>query len=104
MLVQRRADDRTRVEFFDPNDDPLDLTDWAVYAQIWDKKRTEKYADFTVDYVDRANGVVELLLYAIDTEDLPCECFYDVMLEDPSNFKEYYLEGAIYVSEGYSEP
>lgn len=104
MLLQRRADDKTRLEFRDSEDAPIDLSGWTVYAQIWDKKRTQKYADFTVDYVDRINGVVDLILYAVDTDELPCECFYDVMLEDPSNFKEYYLEGIIYVSEGYTAP
>lgn len=104
LPLQRRADDRTRLEFYDSNDDPINLTGWTVYASIWDKARTTKYADFDIEYVDRPNGVVNLFLSSEDSEGLPCECFYDVMLEDSLGFKEYYLEGNVYVSEGYTEP
>ena len=36
------------------------------------------------------------------TATLPNEVYYDVLLTNPSGLKEYYLEGIIYVSEGYT--
>lgn len=104
IILQRRADYLLRLQFKDSNDAPIDLTGWSAYSQIWSKGRTEKYADFTVEYIDRPAGVIALKLLAVETEEIPCEAFYDVMLEDSNGFKQYYLEGLVYVSEGYSTP
>lgn len=104
MLVQRRADHRLRIEIEDDTGAPLNMTGWTVYAQIWNKERTTKYADFAVQYTDRPNGVFHISLTATETTSLPCESFYDVMLEDTSGFKQYYLEGLVYISEGYTAP
>ena len=32
------------------------------------------------------------------------ELYYDVLLENASGLREYYLEGVIFVSEGYTRP
>jgi hypothetical protein len=104
IILQRRADYILRLQFKDSNDAPIDLTSWIAYSQIWDKGRTIKYVDFTIEYIDRPDGVIGLKLLAAETEDIPCEAFYDVMLEDSNGFKQYYLEGLVYVSEGYSAP
>lgn len=37
-----------------------------------------------------------------DTTDFPDELRYDVLLTNPSGLKEYYLEGIIYVDQGYT--
>lgn len=103
ILMQRRADFSLALQFRDSAGAPIDLNGWAAYSQIWDKRRTIKYADFTIVYDDRADGRITLELDLIDTIDIPCEAFYDVLLEDPSGKKEYYLEGLVYVSEGYTE-
>lgn len=104
ILVQRRADYRIRLEFEDANGDPINLTGWTVYAQVWDKGRTTKYADFTVEYTDRVNGAIHISLNPVQTAGLPCESFYDVMLQDTAGLKQYYLEGIVYISEGYTAP
>lgn len=100
--IQRRSDHPLPLEFEQPNGSPMNLTGWTVYAQVWDKARTTKYADFTVTYVDRVLGKIQLSLTEAQTAILPNECFYDVKLENPSGIAEYYLEGIIYVSEGYT--
>lgn len=38
--LQRRADFYLQLQFKDSGGVPIDLTGWAVYAQIWDKGRT----------------------------------------------------------------
>lgn len=80
----------------------MNLTGWEVVAQIWDLSRSTKYADFDVEYVDRAEGSVRLLLDYEETEDLPSEAAYDVLLVNPSGRREYYIEGTITVSEGFT--
>jgi hypothetical protein len=36
------------------------------------------------------------------TATFPDEAYYDVLLTNPSGLKEYYLEGLVFVSEGYT--
>ncbi|MFZ9656060.1 MAG: hypothetical protein ACO29V_10455 [Limnohabitans sp.] len=102
---QRRADFQLNLTFKTSEGVPIDLSDFTVLAQVWDKCRTTKYGDFTVDTADEVDGNVILTLgYAI-TEVLPDEAYYDVMLiDDSSGLRSYYLEGIVRPSEGYTEP
>jgi hypothetical protein len=104
ITIQRRADYELCLNFKESDLAPIDLTDWTLYAQIWDKARTVKYADFSVVYVDRALGETKLVLTDTQSATLPDEAFYDVLLESPSGKREYYLEGNVYASEGYTQP
>ena len=102
ISLQRRADYYVTLQFKDAAGTAIDLTGWTVAAQVWDKTRTTKHADFAVDYTDRAAGTVKISLTDEQTALLPNEAYYDVLLTDTANVKEYYLEGIIYVSEGYT--
>jgi hypothetical protein len=102
ISLQRRADYYVTLQFKDAAGTAIDLTGWTVAAQAWDKTRTTKHADFAVDYTDRAAGTVKISLTDEQTALLPNEAYYDVLLTDTANVKEYYLEGIIYVSEGYT--
>jgi hypothetical protein len=102
--LQRRADHELLLQFKDSLDAPIDLTGWIAYAQAWNFDRTIKYADFVVSYVNRLAGSIKIALTDTQTALLPDEVFYDVLLENPSGLREYYLEGIIYVSEGYTAP
>lgn len=102
IALQRRADHSITLQFKDSNDDAINLTGWSVAAQAWNKNRTTKYADFAIDYTNRVAGTVTISLTDTQTEALPDEVYYDVLLTNPSGLKEYYLEGIVYVSEGYT--
>lgn len=102
LKVQRRADYSILLGFKDSNQTPLNLTGWQVYAQIWDQGRSTKYADFTVEYVNRSSGEIKLKLPYNTTTTLPPESVYDVLLLNASGEREYYLEGSVLASEGYS--
>ena len=102
ISLQRRADYSITLQFKDSNDAAINLTGWTVAAQAWTQARTTKYADFTVTYTNRATGTVAIALTDDQTAILPDEAYYDVLLTNPSGLKEYYLEGIIYVSEGYT--
>ena len=102
ISLQRRADYSIALQFDDSTGAPINLTGWTVYAQAWNRQRTTKYADFAVTYVNRANGQITISLTDSQTTTFPDECYYDVLLENPSTIREYYLEGTIYVSEGYT--
>lgn len=102
ISLQRRADYEVQLTFTDSSNVAIDLTGWTATAQVWDKERTVKSADFTVTYTDRPNGVITLSLSDVDTATFTDELYYDVLLENTVGLKEYYLEGVIYVSQGYT--
>jgi hypothetical protein len=100
--LQRRADHSITLQFNDSANAAINLTGWTVAAQVWNQDRSTKYADFTVTYTDRVTGTIAIALTDEQTATLPNEVYYDVLLTNPSGLREYYLEGIIYVSEGYT--
>jgi hypothetical protein len=102
ISLQRRADYSITLQFKDSTDAAINLTGWSVAAQAWNQARTSKYADFMVTYTNRLTGTVAIALTDDQTATFPDEAYYDVLLTNPSGLKEYYLEGIVYVSEGYT--
>jgi len=103
FTVQRRADFPLRLTFKDSTGSAINLTGYTVAAQVYDDSRTTKYADFTVTYTNRTSGIVDIKLEDTDTTNFtPDVLKYDVLLTDGSGNKEYYLEGTLFVSEGYT--
>lgn len=100
--VQRSADHSIVLIFKDSNGDAINLTDWTAASQVWNAARTKKYADFSVSYTDRANGKITISLSDTDTATFPDSAQYDLLLTNPSGLKEYYLEGTITTSQGYT--
>lgn len=102
ITLQRRADYSITLQFKDSTGTAINLTGWTAAAQAWNQARTTKYADFTVTYTDRPTGTIAIALTDEQTASFPNEAYYDVLLTNPGGLKEYYLEGTIYVSEGYT--
>ena len=103
FTVQRRADFPLRLTFKDSTGSAINLTGYTVAAQVYDDLRSTKYADFTVTYTNRTGGIVDIKLENTDTANFtPDVLKYDVLLTDGSGNKEYYLEGTLFVSEGYT--
>ena len=103
FTVQRRADHKELIRLTDSTDSAVNLTGFTIAAQVWNKERTGKYADFTIDYTNRTNGEFSMSLSHVQTlQFTPDELVYDVLILNSSNEREYYLEGNIFVSEGYT--
>ena len=104
MTVQRRADHSIQLVFKDNNNAAISLIGYTVAAQVWDQPRSNKYADFAVTYTNRSTGTVDIALTDTQTGTFtPDVLKYDVALTNPAGLKEYYLEGTIFESEGYTE-
>jgi hypothetical protein len=102
ISLQRRADYAVQLQFKDSTGAGINITGWTVAAQVWNVARTTKYADFVVTNVSLATGIIKISLTDEQTTTFPDELAYDVALTDLSGLKEYYLEGKIYVSQGYT--
>lgn len=104
ITLQRRADYNLSLQFKDNSNQAIDITGYTVAAQIWDRQRTTKSADFNITYTDRSNGEVTISLTGAQTAALPDEeLYYDVLVTDTGNVKSYYLEGVIFINQGYTE-
>ena len=105
MTVQRRADFSLQLQFKDSSSAVINLTGFTVFAQCWDEGRNIKFADFAVTYTNRVNGIIDISLTDVQTATFETDTlYYDVMLEDSNGLREYYLEGVITMSEGYTSP
>ena len=103
MTVQRRADHSIQLVFKDSSNAAISLVGYTVAAQVWDEPRSNKYADFAVTYTNRSTGTVDIALTDTQTGTFTPEVLkYDVALTNPAGLKEYYLEGDIFMSEGYT--
>ena len=103
MTVQRRSDHSIQLVFKDSNNSAISLVGFTVEAQVWEETRTTKYADFAVNYTNRSTGTIDISLTDTQTATFaPSKLKYDVLLTNPSGLKEYYLEGDILMSEGYT--
>ena len=103
FTLQRRSDHSIPLLFKDGNDAAINLTGYTVEAQVWEETRTTKYADFAVTYTDRSAGSVSITLTDTQTATFtPNILKYDVLLINGAGLKEYYLEGTIFMSEGYT--
>tara|TARA_R100001510_G_scaffold16018_1_gene13417 strand:- start:1034 stop:1378 length:345 start_codon:yes stop_codon:yes gene_type:complete len=103
FTLQRRSDHSIPLLFKDGDNNAINLTGFTVAAQVWEETRTTKFADFSVSYTDRTAGSVSISLTDVQTATFSPDILkYDVLLVDGSGNKEYYLEGTIFVSEGYS--
>ena len=103
FTVQRRSDHSIPLLFKDGNNAAINLTGFTVAAQVWEQTRTTKYADFAVTYTDRSAGSVSITLTDTQTATFTPDILrYDVLIIDAGGSKEYYLEGTIYMSEGYT--
>ena len=103
FTVDRRADFPIRLTFKDSTGSAIDLTGYTVAAQVWEETRTTKYADWTIAYTDRSSGIVDISLTDTQTATFsPSILFYDVLLTEPGGLKNYYLEGKLFINEGYT--
>lgn len=102
ITLWRRSDYALDLTFQDTNNNPINLTGSTVVAQAWDIGRSQKYADFTITYTNRAQGEVKIELSDTQTAAFPDTLYYDVLVIDSNDLRNYYLSGRINVNEGYS--
>ena len=103
FTVERRADFPIKLTFKDSTGSAISLNGYTVEAQVYDESRSTKYADWAITYTDRGNGIIDMNLADTDTANFtPDILFYDVLLTEPGGNKNYYLEGKLFISEGYT--
>lgn len=109
--IVRRSDYSLVIQLMRFTNEPLDLDQYIVLSQLWDRRRETKHADFLITAIDHANAILKLSLTSQETTGLPTAGVYDVKIIEvtPSgpvagNPKEYYvMRGSFTSTEGYTD-
>ncbi len=103
FTLQRRSDHTFGVSLEDSTNNPVNLTGYTVTSQIWNPERTVKAADVTIAVTNAAGGTFNWTVTDTQTAQLTADEYrYDVLVSNSSGLKEYWLEGIIYMDEGYT--
>lgn len=103
MTIQRASDHSIDMTLKDSTSSAVNLTGYTVSSQVWDEERTVKAADATVTVTGASSGAFTWKLTDTQTALLTADEYkYDILLTNPSGDKEYWVEGTIYMSQGYT--
>ena len=103
MTIQRRSDHSVDVTLKDSDGSAVNLSGYTLASQVWDPDRTTKAADATVSVTSASGGTFTWSVTDTQTALLTLDEYkYDVLLTNPSGLKEYWIEGTIYMDQGYT--
>tara|TARA_B100000902_G_scaffold308726_1_gene297958 strand:- start:5512 stop:5853 length:342 start_codon:yes stop_codon:yes gene_type:complete len=103
MTIQRRADHIVPMAFKDSGGNAISLNGYTLISQVWDSSRSSKAADVTIAYTNQAGGTFDWTLTDTQTATMTAgEYEYDILVTNPAGLKEYWLEGTIFMDEGFS--
>ena len=103
MTIQRRSDHNISVTLKDSGGSAVNLTGYTLASQVWNPERTTKAADVTCTVTSATGGTFDWKLTDTQTALLTLDEYkYDVLLTNGSGLKEYWIEGTIYMDQGYT--
>ena len=103
MTIQRRSDHSVDFQLIDSNSVNVNITGYTVASQVWNEERTSKVADATITVTSASGGAFTWKLTDTQTSIFLLSTYkYDILLINPSGDKEYWVEGTITMSEGYT--
>lgn len=103
IKIPQRATFRRRLRL-KADGQPLNATGYELVAQVWDRRRTTKYADLQVQWIDRPQGLFELVLQYPATTAVVKDGYWDLLVIEPGGDRRYWLEGFAYLDVGHSAP
>jgi len=104
MKIQRRSDHAVDFEaVVKATNAAINLTGYTLTSQVWDSGRTTKAADATMTITNAAGGLFTWKVTDTQTTTFTTnEYKYDILFTNGSGDKEYWIEGTIYMDEGYT--
>ena len=103
LTLQRRADHSFDVNLKDSNGANENLTGKTILSQIWDENRTVKLADATITVTSAVGGNFTWKVTDTQTTSMTDNVYkYDILKIEANGDREYFIEGRIFMSEGYT--
>ena len=84
------------VAFIGSNGVPVNMSGYAVEAELWNRMGTTKLADFVHSWTVRASGTFKLSIPSSTTSGITEQGQYDVLVTEPSGDKYYLLQGTAF--------
>lgn len=81
----------------------INMTGYTVQAQLWAANKASKLSDFTVTWLNQAQGSFKLTLSSAITQDIGSDGVWDLLVTNPDGTKDYWLRGAAVFDMGYTE-
>lgn len=103
ITIPQRATFRERLRL-KADGQPLNATGYQLVAQVWDRRRTTKYADLAIEWIDRSTGLFELVLQYPATTAVVKDGVWDLLVIQPNGDRYYWLEGVAWLDVGHSAP
>ena len=103
LTIEQHATFSRAFQLKGPDGSPLDLSSHQVAAELWADGRTKKLATFTVVWDDRAEGKFKLFLPHTVTAALGVGGWWDLIIINPDETRDYWLRGRVTLSPGYTE-
>ena len=103
FTLQRRTDHSFDVNLKDSNNNNENLTGKTIISQIWNEDRTTKFADVNITITSAVNGNITWKVTDTQTALMTDNFYkYDILKIEANGDREYFIEGTIYMSEGYT--
>ena len=103
FTLQRRADHSFDDNLKDSNNNNENLTGKTIISQIWNEDRTTKFADVNITITSAVNGNITWKVTDTQTALMTDNFYkYDILKIEANGDREYFIEGTIYMSEGYT--
>ena len=103
MTIQRRSDHAVNFEAKDSDSAAINLTGYTLTSQVWDSGRTTKAADATMTVTNASGGLFTWKVTDTQTTTFTSDEYkYDILFTNGSGDKEFWVEGTIFMSEGYT--
>ena len=103
ITIQQGASFDQSFQFKDSNGDPIDLTGYSVAAEVWAEQKRSKFADFTVAWLDQAQGSFQLSMNAVTTSKITESGGWDILVTNPNGTSDYWVRGNAILDMGYTE-
>ncbi len=88
------------LQYKDSTGTPVNMSGYAVEAELWNRTGTAKLADFVHSWTAQASGAFKLRLAANVTSGITEQGQYDVMITEPGGDKYYFLQGNAFIDLG----
>lgn len=100
ITIHQGATFNLGLQYKDSTGAPVNMSGYAVEAELWNRTGTTKLADFSTPWTVQASGSFKLRLASSVTSGITEQGQYDVMITEPSGDKYYLLQGTAYIDLG----
>lgn len=97
ITIRQRATFRERFKL------PFNASGYTIVAQVWSKRREQLLLNFTVQWVNQAQGEFDLVASRAETRAVTKSGEWDMLVIQPNNEGFYWLEGTATLDPGQSD-